>query len=217
MCAAPRKGRRPKITSEYDDRRQYLKTGDIVLFSGKQAISAAIKWMSRSKWSHVGMVYRLEDLILLWESTMISDITDFDSNEAVRGVRLVVLSECVKQYDADIVVRHLKVDWTDKMNRALTAFRRKVRGRPYEKSKVELIKAAYDGWLGENREDLSSLFCSELIAETYQQVGLLPDVKDGGWPSNEYTPGDFASDARHPLGLLKGASLSKEHYLRRAS
>jgi hypothetical protein len=79
--------------------------------------------------------------------------------------------------------------------------------RPYEKDKLELIKAAYDGPLGHNEEDLSSLFCSELVAEAYQKMGLLREPPKG-LPSNEYTPKDFSE--KKGLVLEKGASLSKE-------
>jgi hypothetical protein len=41
----------------YDERmRAELKTGDVVLFSGKGGISAGIKWATLSRWSHVGMI-----------------------------------------------------------------------------------------------------------------------------------------------------------------
>ena len=38
-------------------------------------------------------------------------------------------------------------------------------------------------------EDLSSLFCSELVAAAYQFVGLLEKIK----PSNRYMYNDFAT------------------------
>ena len=65
-----------------------------------------------------------------------------------------------------------------------------------------MIKAAYDGPLGHNQEDLSSLFCSELVAEAYQRLGLLPKPPQG-LPSNEYTPRDFAKN----IDLQNNASL----------
>ena len=83
-------------------------------------------------------------------------------------------------------------------------FREGVRNRPYEKSEIELIKSAYDGPWGHNEEDLSSLFCSELVAEAYQRVGLLSNKK----PSNEYTPKDFTDGKK--LSLPEGGSLGKE-------
>jgi len=55
---------------------------------------------------------------------------------------------------------------------------------------LELLKSAYDGPFGKNEEDLSSLFCSELVAEAYQRLGLLTE----GTPSNEFTPADFGGD-----------------------
>ena len=80
---------------------------------------------------------------------------------------------------------------------------------------MELIKAAYDGWLGENQEDLSSLFCSELVAESYQRMGLLSSASSA-LPSNEFTPKDFSSDGKPPLKLLKNAKLAKEIFVKYA-
>lgn len=73
---------------------------------------------------------------------------------------------------------------------ALNNFRHEISGRPYETNKIELLKAAYDGLFGDNKEDLSSLFCSELIAEAYQKMGLLTEKL----PSNEYIPKDFSEE-----------------------
>lgn len=60
----------------------------------------------------------------------------------------MTLSEPVKQYNGGIAIRHLTVSRTAKMLKDLTALRSKVRGRPYEKDKLELIKATYDGPFG---------------------------------------------------------------------
>ena len=200
--------RQTDITVEYDATRKRINTGDIILFSGKGGISNTIKWFTGSDWSHVGMAMRLPryDLVLLWESTTLGDIKEYDSDKLVNGVRLVVLSEAVKKYDGKIVVRHLDIECSDAMLDALWRFRDQVRGRPYERNKLELIRSAYDGVWGENTEDLSSIFCSELIAETYQVMGLLPETP----ASNEYTPNDFSTDATEPLRLLKGAALGNE-------
>jgi hypothetical protein len=56
-------------------------------------------------------------------------------------------------------------------------------------------------------EDLTSLFCSELVAEAYQRLGLL----DESTPSNEFTPADFSE--AEGLVLLKG-QLGKETFLK---
>ena len=80
----------------------------------------------------------------------------------------------------------------------LMQLRKELAGKEYEKDTLELIKAAYDGPFGHNEEDLSSLFCSELVAEAYQRLGLLNNEK----PSNEYTPADFSE--KRGLELLRG-------------
>ncbi len=189
-------------TVTYEQIRPDLATGDLVLFSGKGGFSAGIKWFTRSRWSHVGMILVIPewDTVLLWESTTLSSLKDVESNTARRGVQLVSFSDRLRNYGGEVAVRRLRIDRTDRMQQALSSFRNEVRDRPYEEDTVELIKAAYDGPFGDNTEDLSSLFCSELVAESYQRMGLLPNDP----PSNEYVPNDFASTGPG-VPLLAGA------------
>ena len=198
---------------KYESIRSQLKTGDILLFSGKGGISEGIKFFTLSKWSHVGMVYRLDDSrdakssIFCWESTSLSNLRDADTGKLTKGVQRVELSERLERCFAsgyEISVRPLAKGLSDDMVRALNDFRHEVSGRPYEKDKIELLKAAYDGIFGDNREDLSSLFCSELVAEAYQRMGLLTEKV----PANEYTPKDFSSE--RVLTLELGYSLLNE-------
>jgi len=93
---------------------------------------------------------------------------------------------------------------TAEMKQALIAFRNEIKGRNYEESKVELMRSAYDGFLGDNKEDLSSVFCSELVAEALQRIGVLKEHdEDGGYPSNEYTPADFGK--QDIMGIKQGS------------
>ena len=194
----------------YEKIRDRVNTGDIILFSGKGGISAGIKWFTGSKWSHVGMALKLPgwDVILIWESTTLSKLKDMESGEERQGVQLVPLSERLEKYDGDACIRFLDKKITKKMHKKLADLRQELKNRPYEENKIELIKSAYDGFLGDNEEDLSSLFCSELVAEAYQRIGLLPE----DIPSNEYTPKDFSAKDEK-LNLLKNAVLSEEVYV----
>ena len=182
----------------YADMRGNLKTGDLVLFSGKGRISRLIQFGTASKWSHVGMVVVLPefDFVLLWESTTLSSLRDIVSGKARKGVQLVALSERLRTYDGTAAVCTLKgAHLAAGDMRALAHFRREVRGRPYEQSKLELLFSVFRRWCGLG-EDLSSLFCSELVGEAYQRMGLLPP----GVPSNSYTPADFG----RAIKLLRG-------------
>ncbi len=189
------------MKKKYEEIRKSLKTGDIVLFSGKGGISAGIKWATLSRWSHVGMVLKLEeyDFVTIWESTTLSNLKDLISGKCRKGVQLVPLSSRVNKYEGEIAVRQLSgVSFTANDVKNLMEFRKQMTGKPYEEDMIELIKAAYDGPFGHNEEDLSSLFCSELVAEAYQRLGLLSEKK----PSNEYTPADFSS--KKEIKLKKG-------------
>lgn len=199
---------KPKIYNE--QMRAKLKTGDIALFSGKGGISAGIKWATLSRWSHVGMIVVLPeyDFVTVWESTTLSSLVDLDTKIPRKGVQLVPLSSRIEGYDGEVAVRQLEgVTFDENDLKNLMQLRRELAGREYERDKIELIKSAYDGPLGRNSEDLTSLFCSKLVAEAYQRLGLLSEEE----PSNEYTPADFSE--KKQLKLLKG-SLGKEVFLK---
>lgn len=197
--------------ASYSSIRDSLKTGDIVMFSGKNAISNIIKLFSGGKWSHVGMVLRLKefnDTVLLWESTTLSNIPDIECLAATKGVQLVPLSQRIINYGGEINLRRLNKPVEPKMLNKLAECREKLSRKPYEKNELELLKAAYDGIGGKScGEDLSSLFCSELVAEAYQAMGLLLEYPQG-LPSNEYTPMDFSS--RGKLELQEEYELESE-------
>jgi hypothetical protein len=185
---------------KYENMRSKLQTGDLVLFSGKGGLSTSIKWFTSSRWSHLGMVVRpLDfDVVLLWEASPITDIKDIETGRTHKGVRLVALSERIQTYEGEVSIRLLDVERKPEMLEALDRLRSDLKKRPFETDVLELLKSAWEGPFGKNQPDLSSLFCSELVAEAYQHMGLLSRRK----PSNEYTPRDFSEEGR--LKLLKG-------------
>lgn len=184
----------------YAEIRDSLKTGDLLLFSGKGTISDLIKHITSAKWSHIGMVVRVPEfeMVLCWESTTLSNVEDVTTGKATRGVQLVALRDRLRTYDGEVCARHLVEPITNGALAALGKFRSEVCGRPYEESKLELLRSAWDGWGGANTEDLSSLFCSELVGEAYQRMGLI----DESVPSNEFTPADFRAGAQIDTLLL---------------
>lgn len=198
----------------YNELRPALDTGDLVLFGGKSPLCRRIQRLTRSRWSHVGMLVRVEvlDAVLLWEANAGADMTDLDTGHQAGGVRLISFSDWIRRYGEEIVVRRLVVERTPAMLSALAAFRTEMRGRPYEERRGELVRSVYDGPFGTNqKEDLSSVFCSELVAATYQRMGLLPRSP----VSSEYTPKDFSTDRRPRLKLLGGAKLTGEIHVSR--
>lgn len=142
------------------------------------------------------------------------------------GVLVFNLKRRLKAYikDTNIAVRRLQVERTDEMMEALYQFIEMVKGRPYKKNPVELLKALAKVNATDN---LGSLFCSQLVAAAYQVppfsssspqmhgLTLLPlhpfffllvmkvmGLLSMDEPSNNYLPGDLASNSR--VKLLKG-------------
>ena len=181
---------------KYSALRRRLKTGDLIFFSGKELSSNSVKWVTLSRWSHVALVVVLPeyDYVCLWEANTLTNLGNLDDPKlrARPGVMLVPLSARLQTYEGEIGLRHLQgVRLNEQDITTLMALRRKLACRPYEKSTLELMTAAYDGPLGEQQENLSSLFCSELVAEAYQALGLIRGGKKDK-PSNEYVPADFS-------------------------
>jgi hypothetical protein len=177
---------------EYQDVRDEMKTGDLLLWSGKGDVSNIIKFGTGSEFSHVGKVVRSDerDAVLLWESTTLSNVRDIETGRYTKGVQLVSLSDRLARYDGDVYWQPLNKPLENWRIEASWEFRKKVAGRPYQKWKLALALSLLKGYPGQ--EDLSSLFCSELVAEDYQAMQLLYDVEDGGRPSDKYTPEDLS-------------------------
>ncbi len=116
----------------YDNIRSTLNTGDIVLFSGTGIISKTIQVVSKSKWSHVGMVIRDNewDMLLLWESTTLSKVKDVESRSQKQGVALRPLSARVRDYSAGrVAFRQLQgVTITEEVKQSLITFREEIKG-----------------------------------------------------------------------------------------
>ena len=190
--------------NRYPELRASLATGDVLLFSGRGIIPWVIQRATRSPYSHVGMVVKVEgwDLCMCWESTTLNDVADADSGAPVSGVQFDSLSERVAKFKGGIVVRKLLKPMRAHGVRDLMAMRKTLIGRPYERRLWTLAMAAL--WPKRLKaEDLSSLFCSELVAEAYQRLGI---ILKGLPPADAYVPADFADVPkpryRHMAGIF---------------
>ncbi len=198
--------------THYEEIRDKIRTGDIILFSGKSIVSHLIRMFTKSKWSHVSMALRMPeyDVVFIWEPTSLLSLKDAIDGKAKYGAKLELLSERLRMYDGEVAIRHLigiDLDIDPETRKKLMELRKEIRSRPYKEDLIKFMKLAYNGPWGNNVEDLPSLFCGELVAEAYQRVGLLPEPPEG-MSANEYTPKDFSE--QKTLNLLRDASLSIE-------
>ncbi len=104
------------------------------------------------------------------------------------GVLLFDLQKRLRVYlqDTKIAVRRLEVERNDKMMEALYTFIEQVKGRPYKRNPLELLRALRAA--GNSTDNMGSVSCSQLVVAAYQAMGLLsPHVC-----SNNYLPADLA-------------------------
>jgi hypothetical protein len=212
-------------TGYYDQLADQFETGDLILFIGKNYnrdyVSA--KWSYASPICHVGLIVKYNDgAPQIFEAT------------SLNGVILRPLKQRVETYDSDMIMyRKLRVKRTDEMLRALDIFIDEVDGTLHDlhtlKGLIEMIRGAVDLFIPLTKieifrnktTNLERIFCSELIAESYIRMGLLPGPNHPSYlPSNEYTPADFSNysslkNTEHELidHLLLGAKLDTEIFI----
>jgi hypothetical protein len=167
-------------------------TGDIWLFRGGTLADRTIRAATNSPVNHVGMVVALEDLPpLLWHAELGRSMPDVWTGTRHRGVQLHRLADAVTTWNTRYKQRAwmrqldgpIERDHEDRLMEIIDRFD----GRPFP-STLELLR----GWLTSRTRRPSSLetvFCAQLVATTYQHMGLLPSTRPASW----YDPGRFWS------------------------
>lgn len=167
-----------------------LRTGDILLFSGRGVTSEVIRVFTRSPWSHIGMVVFMpesrEPLVL--ESTTLGESADVRLGKPVAGVSLVSLASKLADYEGSVVVRRRHgPDLTGNQERLLQRLVRRLMHRPYKN--YVLCNAIDVLTCFQRKPDQRGWFCSELVAELYRRLGWLPrDTR-----ASTLVPGHFGS------------------------
>jgi hypothetical protein len=188
------------------DAAAIARTGDVFLFRGRSAADHAIRAVTNSPVNHVGMVVAIDDLPpLLWHAELGHSLPDVWTGERHRGTQLHRLTDAVStwhhRYGQRAWMRQIDIDVTSEMEAAVLRTINELNGRTFPRT-----MALATGWVrGRARRsgDLEQLFCAEVVAITYERMGLLEAKR----PPNWYDPGKFWSGDR--LELV-GASLSPE-------
>jgi hypothetical protein len=150
----------------YEKYRPKLESGDLFFCSGNYLMSKAIRKFSKSPWSHVGLIFRIEEIdrVLLLES-----VEDF-------GVRLAPLSKYLDDYEKGrpydgllVFARMTKVTqtWVTKM----ASFGCDELTRPYDEAEIAQIAARIALGIGRRKNDKRAYICSELVNECFKAAG----------------------------------------------
>ncbi len=150
-------------TRRYADVRGGMKAGDVVLFRGSGLVSRAIRWLTKSPYSHAALVFLFEGRVYCLEAVG-------------SGVRLALISEVLARYHGGI--DHFDVPAaTDEQRRGALGFAFQQLGKLYDKTGIwRFLLSSLTGRRRRVREDLA-WYCSELVAAAYRRQGLalVPD------------------------------------------
>jgi hypothetical protein len=159
---------------QYEKIRDFLKTGDIVFCSGGYLFSKIIQRLTKSTWSHVGVVYKDEELkrVLILEA------------EPFVGIRLIPLSKYLRDYKGKrrpykgriFVAKVTPAVAQEQLNRGIS-FGLDELTRPYDNWEIFRILLRILFKRGK-RERNRNYICSELVRDVYAKAGVLMHLRD---------------------------------------
>jgi hypothetical protein len=203
----------PAASIPLDQAVDLARTGDVWLFRGHTVADRAIRVATNSPVNHVGMAVVIDDLPpLMWHAELGRSLPDLWSGTRHRGVQLHDMRDSVTvwatRYGQRAWLRQLDPAVTREMEDAVLRTIARLDGTPFP-STTRLASR----WLlgrapairGKTRDtDLETAYCAEVLAITYQAMGLLPGKHDPSW----FDAGRFWSGDN--LGLCAGFRLGGE-------
>lgn len=198
------------MATTLDQAVEMTRTGDVWVFRGRSAADRAIQAMTNSPVNHVGMAIVLDDLPpLMWHAELGKSLKDVWTGTHQRGAQLHDLRDAVvtwhDKYHQRAWLRQLDHVVTREMEDAALRTVARLDGTPFP-STAKLASRWLRGRVPLRPKadaSLESAFCAEIVAVTYEEMGLLPKRRP-----NWYDPGRFWSG--DDLELLDGAKLRKE-------
>jgi len=189
------------------------RTGDVWLFRGHSVADRAIRVATNSPVNHVGMSVVIDDLPpLMWHAELGRSLPDLWSGTRHRGVQLHDLRDAVivwaTRYGQRAWLRQLEPGVTRELGAAVLRTIAGLAGPP-SPSTTRLASRWLLGRTPAVRRrtrdtTLETAYCAEVLAVTYQAMGLLPGKRDPNW----FDAGRFWSGDN--LGLSAGFRLGGE-------
>jgi hypothetical protein len=201
----------PDIRISLDEAVDLSRTGDVWVFRGRTVPDRAIQMTTNSPVNHVGMAVVIEDMPpLMWHAELGRSLPDMWSGTHQRGVQLHDMRDAVRvwadRYGQRAWLRQLEPPASRSMEDAALRVIARLDGTPFP-STAQLAGRWLRGRLPNFlRGDtaLETAYCAEVVALTYEAMGLLPRGRRPNW----YDPGRFWSG--DDLALLGGARLGGE-------
>jgi hypothetical protein len=189
------------------------RTGDVWLFRGHSVADRAIRVATNSPVNHVGMAVVIDDLPpLMWHAELGRSLPDLWSGSRQRGVQLHDMRDSVTvwatRYGQRAWLRQLDPSVTREMEDAVLRTIARLDGTPFPSTTrlaSRWLLGRAPAFRNQTRDtDLETAYCAEVLAVTYQAMGLLPGRHDPSW----FDAGRFWSGDN--LGLCAGFRLGGE-------
>jgi hypothetical protein len=189
------------------------RTGDVWLFRGHSVADRAIRVATNSPVNHVGMAVVIDDLPpLMWHAELGRSLPDLWSGSRQRGVQLHDMRDSVTvwatRYGQRAWLRQLDPSVTREMEDAVLRTIARLDGTPFPSTTrlaSRWLLGRAPAFRDQTRDtDLETAYCAEVLAVTYQAMGLLPGRHDPSW----FDAGRFWSGDN--LGLCAGFRLGGE-------
>lgn len=190
-----------------DEATDLVRTGDLWLFRGSSVADQAIRAVTNSPVNHVGMAVVLDDLPpLMWHAELGQSLVDVWTGTHHRGVQLHDLRDAVTvwstRYRQRAFLRQLEAPVTPVMEDELMRVIARQDGTPFPATLA--LAGRWARGRVRRPAPVESTYCAEVVASTYQAMGLLA----GERPTNWYDPGSFWSGDE--LELVGDATLGTE-------
>lgn len=213
----------------WEDYLKEARTGDVLLFVTTGFYGRLIQCITGSRYTHVAMVINIDpvpddiegDGRYMWHapSDIIHGLPDllYNPPRAKSGPQLNNLKTALRMFRGvqEISVRRFTVEegTTHSWGKAsvtpddpLVNFIRTEHRKRYESNMMELLKSAEDTFTSPNKTNVKEYFCSELVAETFKEFGIMLTEE----ASNEFTPRNFTSPETDSLKLASFVRLRSE-------
>ena len=221
---------------DYEEARHDMGTGDVILLHGTQWYSLIIKGLTGGWYTHVGVVVRdpPHNLLQLYKVPpdedglyILESSPHTDDGRTGGGVQLSPLGQwlqkkkkfyAIERGDTFFVSwRRLHFENYEKSEKRPTKhfpsfvrFLFDAHERSYERDSIELFQCARKA---NKKEDLSSIFCSELVAWAFKELNLLPQRENASnWVPSQFSflhKSDWINEK-----ISRGGHLDKDRRIR---
>jgi len=170
-------------------------TGDVWLFRGAATADRAIRLLTNSPVNHVGVVLAIDDLPpLIWHAELGASMPNVWTGKRERGSQLHHLDRAVStwthRYGQQPWFRQIDIDASDEMENLALEVVAEFSGRPFPRTTT--LARHWIAGRARRRVTLTDIYCAELVALTFERMGLLGTER----PANWYDPGRFWSGDR---------------------